>query len=91
MMKLESLDDILIVCIYHLVFKIELEMNFRVLSLNSCYHFQAFPTTDEEKLDLVLFVALLKRMLHLEPVKRITPQKILKHRFVTRLAGAFHE
>ena len=41
--------------------------------------------TDEEKLDLVLFVALLKKMLHLEPVKRITPQKILKHRFVTTL------
>ncbi|XP_029700615.1 homeodomain-interacting protein kinase 2-like isoform X1 [Takifugu rubripes] len=42
-----------------------------------------FPVNDEEKLDLVLFVDLLIKMLHLEPGKRITPQQILKIRFLT--------
>lgn len=102
MMKLECLDDILIVCLFHLVIKIEFlyqtrtkhipEMNFQVLSLNLCFvFFQAFPTTNEERLDLVLFVVLLKKMLHLEPAKRITPQKILRHRFVTGLTAVIHE
>lgn len=48
-MKLECLDDILIVCLFHLVIKIEFlyqkrtkhipEMNFQVLSLNLCFVF----------------------------------------------------
>ncbi|CAF99493.1 unnamed protein product [Tetraodon nigroviridis] len=42
-----------------------------------------FPVTDKEKLDLVLLLDLLVKTLHLEPAKRITPQKILKHGFVT--------
>lgn len=66
-------------------------MKFRVLSLSSRYFFKAFPTTDGEKLDLVPFLVLLKKMLHLEPAKRITPQKILKHRFVTSLTAVIHE
>lgn len=49
-----------------------------------CYFFfQVFPIKDEDKLDLALFVDLLIKMLHLEPGKRITPQQILKHRFLT--------
>lgn len=100
MMKLECLDDILIVRIFHLVIKIELlykrrtkhipEMSFQVLPLKSCF-FQAFPTTNEERPDLVLFVVLLKKMLHLEPAKRITPQKILKHSYVNGLTAIIHE
>lgn len=48
---------------------------------------QVFPVTDKEKLDLDLLTDLLVKMLHLEPAKRITPQKILKHGFVTSLAA----
>lgn len=49
--------------------------------------FQVFPVADEDKLDLVLLMDLLVQMLHLEPAKRITPQKILEHGFVTSLAA----
>lgn len=63
-------------------------MKLQVLSLKHFFIvFQVFPVRDKEKLDLVLLMDLLAKMLHLEPTKRITPQKILKHGFVTSLAA----
>lgn len=62
-----------------------LQMSAVLLLLNifTAIFFQVFPIKDEDKLDLALFVDLLIKMLHLEPGKRITPQQILKHRFLT--------
>lgn len=64
-------------------------MNFWVLSFNSfaVVVVQISPATDKEQLDLVLLMDLLVKMLHLEPVKRITPQSILGHSFVTSMAA----
>uniref|UniRef100_A0AAQ5X879 Protein kinase domain-containing protein n=1 Tax=Amphiprion ocellaris TaxID=80972 RepID=A0AAQ5X879_AMPOC len=52
-------------------------------TLDDLLHYHDAPEDPTELKDTLAFISLLKRMLHMDPTKRITPTQALGHRFIT--------